>query len=75
MLKHWEDIKWMKEKKFQTKEYMRHVIILARLAIKRDILKTRRYALYVQARVVKTISSVCRQGVWVAIPSFGLCIV
>ena len=65
----------MKKKKFQAKEYMRCVIIRARLAIKKDILKTRRYALYVQAQVAKTISPVYQQGGWAAIPSFSLCII
>jgi hypothetical protein len=60
---HREDIKWMKKKKFQAKEYMRCVITLVQLATKRDILRTRRYALYVQERVARIKSTVNQQGV------------
>jgi hypothetical protein len=64
-----------KEKKFQAKEYMRCVITPVQFATKRDILITRRYALYVQVRVARIKSTVYRQEVSVANLSFSLFIV
>ncbi len=53
---------------------MRCVITPVQFATKRDILITRRYALYVQARAARIKSTVYQQGGSVANLSFSFCI-
>jgi hypothetical protein len=59
-------MKWKKKKMFTVKVNMQCVIVPALNAAVRDILKTKKYALFVQVRVARTKSTVNRQAAWVA---------